>query len=431
MYNNERIIAENTVDKCIEDGRLSGDSRIILFGAGQYSRALIDILGSRGIPVLNILDNNPAKTHSYCKGVEVIAPSDADCYSDEDSRFILCSKYWREMHTQLIGSGANEKSIIVIKLSTYGETLAENVKDLIQGRRIYRNIMKQYQKHKILFCPYSGSGDIYLIGSFLESYLEKERLEKYVLVVVSNACERVASLFHIESIFNIGGMENSRALTKYYMSCPHDCNMTIMNDSWEYIYTNPVEGLRGLYGMNFADMFRIFVFGLDADVLPRHPQLQDRSKELERIISEKGLVRGRTVLFAPYADTLTELPFDFWKELACRLQDKGYVVCTNLGSKEETEVEGTVGINFPLDIAPHLVNWMGGFIGVRSGFCDVISGTDARKVILYDKANLFFHASAYDYFSLKAMHLSEDAVEIQFDNRCPEVVLESVLGAFR
>ncbi len=430
MYNNEKIYAEEIIDRNIADHNLSGYCKIFLFGAGQYSRAIIDLLSARNLRVCYILDNNSDKSHTFCKGVEIVIPEEVSGISDEDVRIIICSKNWREMQSQLTSLGVPDKNIIVISLRTYGESLRDNISDFIRGRSIYRGLVKRYPGYHILFCPYSGTGDIYLIGSFLEAYLEKEKIDKYVLVVVSSACKRVASLFSLKDIEVIGGMDSSRALTKYYMACPDDCNMTIMNDSWEYIYTNPIEALRGLHGMNFVDMFRTFVFALDSDVMPRHPKFRDKNAEVKKIAEKYGLIKGKSILLAPHAGTLAELAFDFWEKISKRLQNEGYIVCTNLGGDEETEIFGTVGIRFPLDIAPHLVDWMGGFIGTRSGLCDVISGTLAKKVILYDKANLFFNTSAFKYFSLKGMHLSEDAVEIQFDNRCPEEILDEIIKVF-
>lgn len=182
--------------------------------------------------------------------------------------------------------------------------------------------------------------------------------------------------------------------------------------------------------MNFAEMFRRFVFGLDRSIQPQHPEFQDKSQEIEVLIEQSGMKEKRSVLLSPYAVTLSDMPNTFWEELAERLKAKGYAVYTNIGSEEEKAIDGTYPVFFPLDMAPQLVSWMGGFVGIRSGLCDIISGADARKVILYDKSNFFFNASAFDYFSLNKMGLSRDAVEIQYDNQNLRNVLEQVLSVF-
>ena len=104
----------------------------------------------------------------------------------------------------------------------------------------------------------------------------------------------------------------------------------------------------------------------------------------------------------------------------------GYEVCTNSSGATEPAVKGTIPVFFPLNTAPQWVEMAGYFIGVRSGFCDVISGARAKKVILYGSCDRFFNASSYEYFNLKDMGLCEDAVEMEFesgDTRLCEKVL--------
>ena len=81
---------------------------------------------------------------------------------------------------------------------------------------------------------------------------------------------------------------------------------------------------------------------------------------------------------------------------------------------------------FPLDIAPQIIEEAGVFVGVRSGFCDVISGTKAKKVILYDKSNRFYMGSAFEYFSLRGMKLCDDAVEIEYEHNATGNIAEQI-----
>ena len=81
---------------------------------------------------------------------------------------------------------------------------------------------------------------------------------------------------------------------------------------------------------------------------------------------------------------------------------------------------------FPLDMAPQWIEKAGYFIGVRSGFCDVVSGAKATKIVLYGSQDRFFNGSAFEYFSLKSMGLSEDVVEILFE-RGDEGLIEKVI----
>ncbi len=442
MYKEEGEQIRAALSSCCQSGLIHKESRVILFGSGDYSRAIIGFLRQEGIEVVRILDNDKRKRGSYLKGIPVIFPEELAENDIREAVFIVCSHFWKEMSGQLAGLGVRPEAIVPIRLRTFGESLTENIKSLYRGRQIYRKITREYPGCDVLLCPYPGTGDIYLIGTFLEQFVAKEGIKDYVLVVVSSACKKTASIFPIDNIVVIDGPSACRNLVKYYMVCPRECRLRIMNDSWLDIYTNPVQWLRGLHGMNFAEMFRRFVFDLDKSIQPRHPKFQDKSQEIETLKERSGIngqsgIKGQSgmkgkgsVLLSPYAVTLSDMPDTFWEELAEKLKGKGYAVYTNVGSEEEKAIAGTSPLSFPLDMAPQLVSWMGGFVGIRSGLCDIISGAEAKKVILYDKSNFFFNASAFDYFSLNKMGLSQDAVEIQYDNQNLRNVLEQVLSQF-
>lgn len=430
MYKEEGEQIKAALSSCYKSSLIHKESRVILFGGGDYSRAIIGFLRKAGIETACILDNDKRKRGTYLRGVPVIFPKELAENDIKEAVFLVCSHFWKEMTSQLSGLGVRPEAIVPIRLRTYGESLTENIKSLYRGRRLYRKITGEYPGCDVLLCPYPGTGDIYLIGTFLKQFVEKEGIKEYVLVVVSSACKKTADIFSTSNIAAIDGPSACRDLVRYYMVCPEECRIRIMNDSWGDIYTNPVQWLRGLHGMNFAEMFRRFVFGLDGSIQPRHPEFQNKSQEIEVLREQYGMKEKRSVLLSPYAVTLSDMPNTFWEELAERLKEKGYAVYTNIGSEEEKAIDGTCPLFFQLDMAPQLVSWMGGFVGIRSGLCDIISGADARKVILYDKSNFFFNASAFDYFSLNKMGLSRDAVEIQYDNQNLRNVLEQVLSVF-
>lgn len=206
------------------------------------------------------------------------------------------------------------------------------------------------------------------------------------------------------------------------MLCPQQVNILLLNDSWAQIHTNPLEWFRGYKGLGFTPLFRTFVFNLPDTAKPEHPKLNDANEELTQLFKDKQLQKGNTVVLSPYSNTLADLPKEFWEELAGKLKQADFVVCTNSNGKTEKAVKGTVSVFVPLNIAPQFIEQAGYFIGIRSGFCDIISGANAKKIILYDAQDRFFTSSAYEYFSLKNMQLSEDATEILFKREDKELM---------
>ncbi len=429
MYKAERSQIRAELAGAEESGKITKDQHVFVFGAGDYSREIIGYLMKKGISIDCILDNDIRKQNSFCRGIKIVSPDVCRKKDNEKSRYVICSFFWREMYAQLAEFGIPEDHIIVIVLDSFGESFNENLSYVRKGRKIYKEIKKKYKDSRIFLCPYTGTGDIYLIGTFLEAYLKKNQITDYVLVVVSNACARVASVFSVQKIYRIDGPEECRCLVKYYMVFPEKCDMKVLNDSWGDIYTNPVQWIRGLHGMDFATMFRKFVFDLEEGERPVHPVFKDASARIKELEEKYALKKGRTVILAPYATTLTDMPNSFWEAIATKLRADGWEVCTNCGQDEESVIAGTKDVFFPLDIAPQFIAWAGMFIGVRSGLCDVISGADAKKIILYDNANYFFASPAYEYFSLRKIGLSDEAVEICYDNQNLDEVRNRVLQA--
>jgi hypothetical protein len=182
-------------------------------------------------------------------------------------------------------------------------------------------------------------------------------------------------------------------------------------DGWP---TDRMQWLRGYRGLHFEAMFRHFVFGLDDSAehaLPVRPSAEDAVSEL---FERHALTPGRTVVLSPYANTLFDRPDDlFWERVVEACRARGLTPVTNCAGDEQP-LPGTAAISVPLEQVVAFLDRAGHFVGVRSGLCDVISGSTCRKVVLYDAGGRFFKASFREYFSLRAMGLDPDAIELEY-----------------
>lgn len=248
--------------------------------------------------------------------------------------------------------------------------------------------------------------------------------------MITNACKKVAMLCEIENIELLKNKNLLPDIISAHMLWSDIVKLKILNDCWPQIHTNQIEWFRGYKGLEFMPLFREYVFNLPDYSKPQHPKFKNYDAEIANIMRDKGLIKGKTVILSPYSNTLLDLPDIFWEELARNLQKEGFCVCTNSGDDTEPAVRGTIPIFFPLTIAPQFVEKAGFFIGIRSGFCDVISGTKAKKVILYDKRNRFYMGSAYEYFNLKDMELCNNALEIEFDDirEVKDTIIKYMIG---
>lgn len=404
------------------------DKKVFFFGASDHTRQVIQSLREYHIEPEGILDNDRRKRNEYCSRVRVILPGDVPNPADKKYVYLICSLFWREMRVQLINCGVDKGHIVYFNL--WEESFSTRMFDAYQGKKIYARLLKKYGDLPILFCPYTGTGDIYLIGTFLEQYLRQEGIQDFIFLVVSNACRKVAGIFQIDNIEILRSVEEGGCLVNYYLLCPSSIPLKILNDSWKRVHTNKLEWFRGYNGWNFMELFRTFVFNLPDEARPQTPVLADAGEEVEKLFRENGLEASRTVVISPYANTLADLPDSFWSVIVDQLKENGYAVCTNCGGKHEPPLVGTVPVFFSLTVAPQFIERAGYFIGVRSGLCDVISAAKAKKIILYDRDNWFYNCKAYEYFSLNHMGLCDDAIEIEFDNQKLEQCREEILGYF-
>ena len=411
MFDYQLVRVEKKIARLFRQG-VFRDKKIFLFGVSENSRQIIQILRSYQIEPTNVMDNDRAKQGSYCSRVKVVPIDGVEDPKNARNLYIICSLYWREMAVQLRDRGIRRENILMLY---HVESLLEHFRHAVSGKRIYEELLRRYGQAPMFVCPYTGTGDIYLIGTFWRQYLERNHIEDYVFLVITKACEKVARLFGIKNVVVFNKKMECACLIQYHMLCPEKVNITLLNDSWYQIHTNPLEWFRGYKGLEFTELFRKFVFGLPDEVKPEHPLLPNVDSKLDAIFQEKHLQPGNTVVLSPFSNTLADLSNEFWVGLAKGLLKEGFTVCTNSGGKGEPAVEETEAVFCSLEIAPQFVEKAGYFVGVRSGFCDIISGTKAKKIILYDARNRFFNTSAYEYFNLKTMELCEDAIEIQFE----------------
>ncbi len=424
MYMAELDSVEKKIRRLHTNKALS-NKKIFLFGACENTRQIIRILRELGYEPQQIIDNDSNKQHSYCSRIKVLSVDEAIQRVDSDAIFLIYSSFWREMIYQLENKGYGPKQIY--NLVGREKSVIECFFNCYRGKLVHKRLKRKYGDLPIFLCPYTGTGDIYLIGTFWKQYIEKHNIDDYIFLVISGACKKVASLFEIKNVELLRNQKESSYLISYYALCPEAIQLKLLNDGWAQLHTNPSEWFRGYKGLYFTELFRKFVFELPDTCEPEHPMVEDEEEEISKLFNQYGLVAGKTVVLSPYSNTLADLPDCFWVKIAKELQKRGYTVCTNSSGKTEPAIEGTEALFFPLNIARQFLDKAGWFIGVRSGFCDVISGSSAKKIILYDGGNRFYNCSAYEYFSLNGMGLCEDAVEVIYDNRDLEKSLETIL----
>ncbi|MGN0385618.1 MAG: hypothetical protein ACI4EX_07015 [Lachnospiraceae bacterium] len=427
MYQEELKRVEKKISKLFRAGCFT-NKKIYLFGVSDNSRQIITMLRIHGVEPIAIIDNDISKQGSYCARKPVISFEDVDELKADDNLFIIYSAFWPEMIGQFFNAGVTKNNILL--LCKKRNSLLSHIAEAYVGRHEYKRICQKYGTKDIFLCPYTGTGDIYLIGTFWQEYCKINNIKNYAFVVISGACKNVAKLCEIRNVELLKKQRLSRYIISAHMLWPDEVKLKILNDCWAQIHTNQIEWFRGYKGLEFTQLFKKYVFNLSETSKPKHPVLKSADDEIKHLMKKNDLIEGNTIVLSPYSNTLYDLPDEFWVKLSEILLQRGFCVCTNSSGKAEPAVKGSKGVFFPLTIAPQFIEKAGYFIGVRSGFCDIISGSKAKKIILYDEKNRFYMGSAYEYFNLKDMELCDDAIEIKFSNddwdKNLELILDSV-----
>ncbi|MGH2884215.1 MAG: hypothetical protein ACRDPA_16245 [Solirubrobacteraceae bacterium] len=401
----------------------------VLFGASVLAAQVKDELERHGVPIHAVVDNDPDKIGRNYHGLLVQRPEEVLVpYRDEYVVIVVAFAAAREMLHQVetLGYRKRRQAFVLSPLQ-----LDESVKSfirfaphLLRGRLTYTKLTGGNPDSTLFVAPYAGTGDMYLIELFLQSFVEREGIRDYSLAVASNACAQVALMMG-ESRVAVADQHALNSVISYgRLIRARPTSIVVLNDGW---MGAPTEWLRGYKGLNFEKMFRHTVFGLGDEIAPQIPGASSTNEAVLKLFDEQGLVPGRTVVLSPYANTLFHVPDPaFWATVVARCAERGLTVCTNCGPKEQP-IAGTKAARFPLSLAPDLIETAGYFVGVRSGFCDIVSGTASRKVVLYDREGRFYKGSFHEYFSLAAMGLGRNLREVEYAHGDKEHIVTEVM----
>ena len=383
--------------------------KIYLFGCTPYARFIKESLSVNQLRLLGIIDNNKGKVdEGVCVGVKVFAPDYLLSLCKKEIVVIIASKYYYEMRKQLEEYGCDEENILVIYVSESLKCKGDGYEECEKAIRLISNGYDTYKKiiascpkvEQVFVCPYPGTGDIYMACIYLPLYIKNNSIGDYVVVVIGNKCKKVCELFSIKNVVTL---------------CEKDVDCLL--DAWQFLGSDvmSIKPLlywgwrckRYLYADNypqitFNEMFLYDVFDLK-DGKMKLPSISTCGDYIDKIFSEYNLIPGRTVLLAPYAGSfISEVNLEIWNRIADMLMNKGYTVCTNCFGKEEQPVSGTKSLAISYNDCINFLNIAGGFIGIRSGLCDIISSSSAKKMIIYESG---INAAKYEYFSLNKMGL--------------------------
>jgi hypothetical protein len=274
----------------------------------------------------------------------------------------------------------------IVKLVDYNTYADYSLSEETRGRKLRRvkkgeetlgELKVRYPHSYLIFCPFNALGDIYFCMSYLPAFLERKGVEKYTLCVPSEACACVGRLFGSDNVAVLPQKELDAAIQAVIYTQDEDC--FIAHQDRPYV-VNLHKALK-LKKIPLEKVYCCGVYGLPVGTVPDKPK-----KDLPVYKDIDIIPVGRSVIFSPYAKSVTALDPKVWSEAVNYYTNAGYKCYTNVVG-DEKPLDGTEAISPALLEMRSVVERAGTFVGIRSGLCDILREAKAKKIALYPDYN--------------------------------------------
>ncbi len=433
MDYNYQAQMQKKLTQMLEEG-LFQNRCITVFGSNEPAEQMIAFLKKANIQVEFLLDNNKKKIGSFFEGIPIKKPEEALGKFRQDILILIISKHYYEMLEQLQDLGYKEDThvIKVVEMSRFAnnslseETFEQYQKSALQGEIIYRDIQLKYPEMDFLFVfPVKAIGDVFLGTYCAIEYSANQGIFHPIFAVVGEGSKKTVMALGYKEVVSMT-QEEMNCLERFYLLCEE--NIPILAVNHKKPYTCGLGRIGNYNKLDFASLFQYGLYELKEDIRNKRTEKnQEKISYAKELLIKHQLPQHKTVILAPYAKTAARIEMQFWEHLADALKKKGYSVCTNVGTAEEVAVLGTQPLDFSLEYAKEILEIAGTFIGLRSGFCDLISQAECKKIIFYPD-RIYGTNEFIDFFSLSNMGLSDDITEIVFCKEKQEKIIEELLA---
>jgi hypothetical protein len=429
--------------KALRDKGAFVGKRIAIVGSWNNAAEISKVLTYLGLAVNIIADNNPRKQGVSRRG---IISQSVESLLDEENVCVLVLNnfYWKRIQRQLVGLGfIKDKDFYVLfggeklkfESGGYGNILTlpqqkwdEYLVRAADGFAAYEKILSKYPTIPIWLMHQPSIGDLYIFSLFLPVEMGVDCISdcECVLIVTKNSTRKLAEAIGYRHIEMITFEEANR---NWLMLLRLMGDRIKLRNAVYHGLNNIFQTLVHCTSVSFLDSFTKYVFHFKTDVSPVFPVFPKRTEHVLSQFREFGLKVGKTVVVSPYAGHFeATISLKQWEYLVGALSKKGYTVCSNCGSAEEPPLPDTVAPFIELQDCVEFVETAGYFIGVRSGFCDLICKANCKKIVIYETGA---PAGSIEFFGLENMGIGDgDIIEVINDCIHTDELIEEILTQF-
>lgn len=377
------------------------EKNIYLYGDSDYSKLCLEVY--RDYSIVGIIDRDESKIGQQRDGIKIYSPDKIRNIDFSSDVVVITNRRYEDVALKLVSHGGTfNKDFFILNprpdIVDWDDEDLKNyiVDELCDAEKIYCQLRESYTKEKLLLSPWKASGDIYVVGLYLDDYVMKNCPDGHKLIVTSPMAKKIALLLGYEAeLITEDEMDTMLEFIRYEGF--EETNS--INTNFNYhnkMMPQRVTELHRILDFNTGHQRMAFL----SDVKRTRGKLEQKNSDF--VFGQYNLEKRKTILIAPYSNTLGNIPEEYGVKLVEDLKKKGYSVCTNIAG-DEKPIEGTIGVFLPYDIVLDFVNKCTGVIGIRSGVFDVISSSHVKMAVFYPKSH-------FNMFSLVHMGLKTDEI---------------------
>lgn len=361
---------------------------LLAMGSDNNVQMIQDYLECYSLKIQAILDNNPQKWGKWYRGHKVFKPETIlQPFRKNALVFIFSPQYAEQMKQQLVAMGYRE-NVHLFVLRDFRQPqdswsfFCKSMLEAKRGMKIRKRILKKYGRDTYIFIVRGATGDTFFNGLYIDAYTRKKGIGTYVLAGDAKGLSKIAGLFGITNTFPLNGKEAECLQQCYkFFQCRNIEDLFMWQNS---LYFNRCQ-TRMHKEFNFLDTYTHYIYkGLVNRAEWKKPAFLPLSEKLIKKYEKAGMIKGKTVIIAPFAYSVKDLPIWFWEEIAKKLKEKGYAVFVNINTESEINVfDNMETVFFSFDECEAILQFAGYFLALRSGLCDIVSMISCKKVILY------------------------------------------------
>jgi hypothetical protein len=274
------------------------------------------------------------------------------------------------------------------------------------------------------------NGDLYHACSLARAFRETHGADLPIRIIVDSTPQfEVVKLFgeHVADVIHMGEFSISADLWAEFLREEQLSGFGPARPVILHPLRNPqTRALGGFVAENGLTWMALYrqILGLEGTVEPAVPRRYEaRAAEALALCDRHGIRPGRSVIFFPYAQSFPVSGEGHFMRLAERLCERGLDVFTSVAGREQP-IPTTTPVTIPFSLLPDVAEQAGWVVAVRSGICDIVAHTRARKSFI------FRHGRELPLWGTGAMGLCRDAHEIPFDtsSRSPDDFADTILA---